>query len=608
MKIDKIIFASDDSHFLDFWPTQSKICKEVLNIQPVLFHITDYDSDFYYDEYGLVKKVKKIDFIMSGALAAIGRMFFTKYFPDDVCLISDIDMLLIDKDYIYNSIKNFDDDSLVIYISDAYNTNRPEAKEYISRDYFPQNINQLYPYHLNAAKGKTFNKILDTDCSFDEYINKHKELGNKTLFWGVDECYFSQCVNNNKHNIKIEKLIRGYKSPWRCNKRIERYNFPVQLEWEGEINDQKIEGIYDFNKLKEDNILEINCPRPYLKYKEEINKVVNIVLKKVTNKMKKIALISSYCDTEEKINILKENILTLKSIGVDTLVISPISLPNDIVEISDFVFFTKENPLLNWPVRGFTFWQTHYSEDGWIKMHRNVADYGWAGLYHVKKMSQIALSYDYDIFYHIIYDLDIDNYIIETINSNETNMIHPRINPNQNDDWWDATLHFMIFDREIMQKVTDVIILEDYLKVNGVAEGEALKWTTLFPIKISKTPVKDKIFYWKDKGFFDYSLNPNYKMFISKNEQQNVWTNADTKEEVLSSNLRFYFYDFKEPQNFIFEINENIYEQKINSNKRIEFDIDSLSVTSLKITDNQGKKDYTTLFNEINRNLIYFEQ
>ena len=50
--------------------------------------------------------------------------------------------------------------------------------------------------------------------------------------------------------------------------------------------------------------------------------------------MKKIVLISSYCDTQEKINILSENIKVLKSLGLDTLVISPITLPNEIIEIS----------------------------------------------------------------------------------------------------------------------------------------------------------------------------------------------------------------------------------------------------------------------------------
>ena len=323
--------------------------------------------------------------------------------------------------------------------------------------------------------------------------------------------------------------------------------------------------------------------------------------------MKKIVLISSYCDTEEKINILYDNIKILKGLGLDTLVISPVTLPKEIIEVSDFVFFTKENPLLNWPLRGFSFWQTHYSTDGLMTMHRNVAEYGWAGLYQIKKMSQIALSYDYDAFYHIIYDLEIDQYVIDTINSNTVNLIHPRINPNKEDDWWDCTLHFMVFDREIMSKIVDVIVLEDYLKWDGVAEGQALRWTQMFPIKISKTPVRDKIYYWGDRGFFDYSMNPKYKMFISKNSNSIYWVkeNDIDVEKPISSNLRFYFYDIKETQNLIFNIDGVIFERDIKENKIFEFDLDSNQVKNVKLIDNNGEYDYSTVYKEIDRNLIY---
>lgn len=283
MKIDKIIFASNDSHFLDFWKIQSKVCKEILNIQPVLFHITDYESDFYDDGFGLVKKVKKIDFIRTGALAAIGRMFFTKYFPDEVCLISDIDMLIIDKDYLENSIKNVDDDSLVIYVSDAYDKKREEALEYHNREYFPPNMEQLYPYHLNAAKGKIFGEILGTDCTFKEYIDRHQGLGNKTLFWGVDECYFSDAVNKYEDKINVVKLTRGYESPWKCDKRLERHRFPVKLKWESEISAQMEDGIYNIDDIINKKYVEINCPRPYEEYKEEIDKVVDLVIKNQKN-------------------------------------------------------------------------------------------------------------------------------------------------------------------------------------------------------------------------------------------------------------------------------------------------------------------------------------
>lgn len=324
--------------------------------------------------------------------------------------------------------------------------------------------------------------------------------------------------------------------------------------------------------------------------------------------MKKIVLIGSYCDTQEKIDILYDNIKILKGMGLDTLVISPITLPKEIIEVSDFVFFTKENPLLNWPVRGFTFWQTHYSSEGWMTMHRNVAEYGWAGLYQVKKMSQIALSYDYDLFYHIIYDLEIDQYVIDTIESNKPNLIHPRINPNKDDDWWDATLHFMVFDREKMSKIVDVIVLEDYLKWDGVAEGQALRWSQLFDIEISKTPVRDKVYYWGDRGFFNYSMNPKYKLFISKNTKTTCWVNdGDEKvEKPVSSNLRFYVYDILENQKFTFILDGVSHEKVITNNKIIEFDLDSNNVKSIVVVDNNDEHDYSTIYREIDRNLIYF--
>ena len=327
--------------------------------------------------------------------------------------------------------------------------------------------------------------------------------------------------------------------------------------------------------------------------------------------MKKIALISTFCDTDEKIYTLLKNIKKLKEVGLDTLVISPIKLPSRVIEISDFVFFTKENPIFNWPQRGFTFWQSVDTSDGWVTMHRNVADYGWAGLYQVKKMSQIALSYDYDIFYHLIYDLDIDDYVINSIKNNDVNLIHPRINPKKNNEMWDATLHYMIFDRDNMVRVANAIDLEDYLGSDGVAEGQAHKWSQIFPINLAKTPVKDTIYYWGDNDFFNYSKNPKYKLFISKNENNTeIWVDSEDGKipKYITSNLSLFLHGFNETQNLKIEVNGLITEITLSENKMIEFPVEFHKVRSLKITDNEIEFDYFDILNGINRNLIYFEK
>ena len=270
---------------MEFWPIQAKICKKLLGIEPVLFYICDEDSDFYHDGNGMVKKIKKVrnnqngNIVNTGLLACIVRMYGTKYFPDEVCLTCDLDMLMINKDYFVNHIEKYDNDSLVIYSSDAYDLNRPEAVELFKNQPFPF-TQEMYNYPYNAAKGKVFNQILNTDCTFEEFVNLHANYKpGYNFMWMIDEFYFADCVNNKNHGIEVHKLKRGYTSPWIADRRIDRGNFPVQLEWEGEIEFQNKYGVYDEQKLRDGYYIDVNCCRPYSKYKDDIDKLVNIVLK-----------------------------------------------------------------------------------------------------------------------------------------------------------------------------------------------------------------------------------------------------------------------------------------------------------------------------------------
>jgi hypothetical protein len=311
--------------------------------------------------------------------------------------------------------------------------------------------------------------------------------------------------------------------------------------------------------------------------------------------MKKIALISTFCDTQEKINILRENILILKELGLDVLLVSPLLLTDEIIKISDFVFFTKENPILRWPDRAFTFWKTIYFDNKLVTMHNTISDYGWAALYQIKKMSEIAMTFDYDIFYHFIYDLEIDEVVKNEIINNEINLLHPRVNPNNPNDIWDTTLHFMVFDRETMQKVVDKIILKDYLSVDGVAEGQALRWAKEIPLEIKSHPVKDKIYYYEGVDLFDYTLNRGYKTFFNKST------------EPTDKNFKVAVYNIEVPQNLKIYVNDEIREIEMKTNTVVTFDTSSLEIKKFILEDRQGFLDLTDTWNSVSRNLIYDE-
>ena len=61
---------------------------------------------------------------------------------------------------------------------------------------------------------------------------------------------------------------------------------------------------------------------------------------------KKVALISSFCDSENKIAILNENIKKLKDNNLDVMLISPLVLPEETVKLCDYFFYTKDNVIL----------------------------------------------------------------------------------------------------------------------------------------------------------------------------------------------------------------------------------------------------------------------
>lgn len=54
-----------------------------------------------------------------------------------------------------------------------------------------------------------------------------------------------------------------------------------------------------------------------------------------------IVLISTFCDTDDKIKILLNNIKKIKNEGFDVAIISPLILPNEIIDISELCFFYK---------------------------------------------------------------------------------------------------------------------------------------------------------------------------------------------------------------------------------------------------------------------------
>ena len=150
---------------------------------------------------------------------------------------------------------------------------------------------------------------------------------------------------------------------------------------------------------------------------------------------------------------------------------------------------------------------------------------------------------------------------------------------------------------EVLEQIEKDITLEEYLRTNGVAEGEVKKWVEKYNIPISNHYVKDKIFYWDDFDFYDYKLFSEFKMFISKNTQTDIWVNNETICEQLGENLRIVFHGFEDAIGEVkIKINGIWYSVTPKPFEFEEFPVSSQEINELIFEYNGKQVDYTKDF------------
>lgn len=260
MKVKKIIFAVDENpDYEGFWKVNSEICTKHLGVEPVLFRITDNESEFYRDEFGLVKNIRRVEGVNTGMQSQIYRMYGTKYFMDEVCMIGDIDLLIFDMNYIDRKLEPVDEDALAILCSDGYDSRRPECTGIFSGDGF------RYPMAYITGKGKAFYGIIGNDVPFEDFAHRVNSLG---LGNDSDEIYLASRIREN-HGVKVQKLERGYSSNFYCPNRIEKHHFFRRDDF-FEVN------LYGFVNLN--GFIDCHCPKPFSQYRDTIERIKNQLL------------------------------------------------------------------------------------------------------------------------------------------------------------------------------------------------------------------------------------------------------------------------------------------------------------------------------------------
>lgn len=296
---------------------------------------------------------------------------------------------------------------------------------------------------------------------------------------------------------------------------------------------------------------------------------------------KKVALISSFCDSKEKLDVLQSNIKQLKQLAFDVIVISPLTLPKEIVSICDYFFYTKDNLILEWPINVQMYWfEKEISKEKPLTFVATNKDYGWTGLSHVKKLTDIGLLFDYKYFYYMIYDIDIDQNVLSVLNDPKDNWIGSferdgvRVN---------SSLHLMVFDRENAKRMNNLVSLESYIEFlhdkNQNGSTEAFVDTIKKKLQ-SESPdffIKDKIFVYRD--FFNHSPDNRIKFFVKKDSNN------------IMSNLKIFFYANESLAKIKLIINDKESEVNISCDSIVDLGVNFLELRSARFSINEEEVD-----------------
>jgi hypothetical protein len=220
---------------------------------------------------------------------------------------------------------------------------------------------------------------------------------------------------------------------------------------------------------------------------------------------------------------------------------------------------------------------------------RTYPDYGFAGLTQVKQLSDIALSFGYDQFYHMIYDLKIDENVIEGFQSDKEGNVYPS---KRGEIIWQVGLHYMIFNRENLKKFISKISLENYLSLK---DSDAFEWLRnlkeLVPYEVEKIPVEDEIYYYENIDFFNYSPTDKFKFFSEKNDE-------------LASSIKLLFYNMDSEKEIKIKVGDSENIVIVNKNQIIDLGFNRTNYQKVVLEMDTEEYDITEIIKKVKHNTI----
>lgn len=232
LRIDRVILSTDiNPLYHEFIPLVTRAWRQIVGVIPTVAIIaTVQEANRIAESCAQIIRFDPIPEIPTSLYAQVVRLLLPALFADDGCIVSDIDMLPLSKNYFIDSVAGIPADHFIIYRDCAYisGANR-------------------YPMCYIVGKGSTFKDIFHivSVAQIPEIVKRWYSLG---LGWHTDELLLYWYINHWHEKNRITKLGHAVKP------RIDRSNW-----------------VYDEKLINTDYYIDAHMPRPLHQHQYAIN-------------------------------------------------------------------------------------------------------------------------------------------------------------------------------------------------------------------------------------------------------------------------------------------------------------------------------------------------
>ena len=129
---------------------------------------------------------------------------------------------------------------------------------------------------------------------------------------------------------------------------------------------------------------------------------------------KRCFLVTAYCNTEEKKQVLEDTLKNISKYGLDIILFSHFPVEQNIYDLTTYCIYDYSNPVISSESgRSIVNWEKFYLNDIPFKINTHAVDYGYAAAQQIKRGIIFADKIGYEEVIVLNYDLVVTDKMVE---------------------------------------------------------------------------------------------------------------------------------------------------------------------------------------------------